>query len=229
MDDQFTPQARRVMQRACDEAQRLNHDYLGTEHVLLGLLREGTSQAARVLSRLGVELRTLRLHIEQIGPGGRFQVLGGKLPRSSRLRWAIESATQQAAGASGFVGPGHLLLALLGDEESTAAQLLLSLGLRPQDVQAALRNELADENIHRAQEDEHLQGSLAPAEPDAGLSLQLPDPERSVTHRGLMARFWHFLLHFLDPDEPVGERPPDGAIRVLGRTPDGQGLGGGRP
>src|SRR5215471_11977693 len=87
MYERFTDRARKVMQLANQEAQRFNHEYIGTEHILLGLVKEGSGVAASVLKSCGIDLRMIRLEVEKIvwaGPANR--VTAGKLPQTPRAR-----------------------------------------------------------------------------------------------------------------------------------------------
>src|SRR5271165_300581 len=119
--DKFTERARKVLSLAQEEAQRFNHNYIGTEHLLLGLVREGEGVAAQVLSNLGVELNKVRSAVEFIiGRGDRI-VLGevGMTPRAKKV---IELAVDEAKRLNArFVGPEHLLLGLIREGEGIAA------------------------------------------------------------------------------------------------------------
>src|SRR4051794_34526249 len=98
MYERFTDRARKVMQLASQEAQRFNHEYIGTEHILLGLVKEGSGVAANVLKNLDVDLRKVRLEVEKIaqtGPGG-DQVFLGKLPHTPRVKKVIEYSADEA-------------------------------------------------------------------------------------------------------------------------------------
>jgi ATP-dependent Clp protease ATP-binding subunit ClpC len=128
--ERFTDRARKVMQLAVREAQRFNHEYIGTEHILLGLVKEGSGVAANVLKNLDVDLRKIRLEVERIvqpGPeGGRPPSARPHTPRAMK---AIECAIEEArALGHNFIGTEHLLLGLLREEESVAGQVLRELG-----------------------------------------------------------------------------------------------------
>ena len=131
MTGEYTPRAARVLGHASREAQRFNHEDIGTEHILLGLVKEGSGLAADVLNNLGIELRRVRLEVERIvqhGPGGE-QVVTGRLPHTPRTKKAIEYAAEAARElGQGAVGPEHLLLGLVREGEGVAAQVLLNLG-----------------------------------------------------------------------------------------------------
>src|SRR3954464_11780339 len=90
MYERFTDRARKVMQLANQEAQRFNHEYIGTEHVLLGLVKEGSGVAANVLKNLEIDLRKIRLEVEKIVQSGPDMVTMGKLPQTPRAKKVIE-------------------------------------------------------------------------------------------------------------------------------------------
>src|SRR6186997_1290784 len=143
MYERFTDRARKVMQLANQEAQRFNHEYIGTEHILLGLVKEGSGVAANVLKNLDIDLRKIRREIEKIvqhGPGGE-QVVMGRLPHTPRSKKVIEYAIAEARGLNHhYVGTEHLLLGLLREEEGVAAQVLIHLGLKLEDVREEVLN-----------------------------------------------------------------------------------------
>jgi ATP-dependent Clp protease ATP-binding subunit ClpC len=131
------------MQLANQEAQRFNHEYIGTEHVLLGLVKEGSGVAANVLKNLDIDLRKIRLEVEKIvqtGPGG-DQVVLGKLPHTPRAKKVIEYSIEEARNLNhNYVGTEHLLLGLLREQEGVAAQVLMNLGLKLEDVREEVLN-----------------------------------------------------------------------------------------
>ena len=133
--EQFTDRARRVMQLAKQEAQRFNHEYIGTEHILLGLVKEGSGVAANVLQNMDVELKKIRLEVEKIVQTGPELVAVGQLPFTPRAKQVIELAMEEArALGHNYVGTEHLLLGLLRENEGVAAQVLLNLDLGLDDV-----------------------------------------------------------------------------------------------
>jgi hypothetical protein len=135
MYERFTDRARRVMRQADEEARRLQHKHVGTEHVLLGLLKEGSGDAANVLSALGVEYRVVRLEVEKTVPSAPEAVTMGKLPQTPRAKAVIEYAIKWARDLDHqYVGTEHLLLGLLREQEGVAAQVLRNLGLKLEDV-----------------------------------------------------------------------------------------------
>jgi ATP-dependent Clp protease ATP-binding subunit ClpC len=130
MYERFTDRARKVLQFSNQEAQRFNHEYIGTEHILLGLVKEGSGVAAETLKRLGIDLRKVRLEVETIVQAGPDIVTLGKLPQTPRAKRAIELAINEAQTLNhNHVGTEHLLLGLLGEMKGVAAQILRNLGL----------------------------------------------------------------------------------------------------
>ncbi len=141
MYERFTDRARKVMQLANQEAQRLNHEYIGTEHILLGLVKEGSGVAANVLKNLDIDLRKIRLEIEKFVQLGPDMVTMGKLPQTPRAKKVIEYSIEEARNLNhNYVGTEHLLLGLLREQEGVAAQVLVSLGLKLEDVREEVLN-----------------------------------------------------------------------------------------
>jgi ATP-dependent Clp protease ATP-binding subunit ClpC len=135
MFERFTDRARRVMGLANQEAQRFNHESIGTEHVLLGLIKEGSGVAANVLRNLGVDLKRVRMEIEKKVPSGHDMVTMGRLPFTPRAKKVIELAFEEArALGHNYVGTEHLLLGLLRESEGVAAQVLVEQGLKLEEV-----------------------------------------------------------------------------------------------
>ncbi len=135
MYERFTDRARKVMQLANQEAQRFNHEYIGTEHVLLGLIKEGSGVAANVLKNLEVDLRKIRLEVEKLVQSGPDMVTMGKLPQTPRAKKVIEYSMEEARNLNhNYVGTEHILLGLLREQEGVAAQVLMNLGLKLEDV-----------------------------------------------------------------------------------------------
>jgi ATP-dependent Clp protease ATP-binding subunit ClpC len=141
MYERFTDRARKVMQLANEEARRLNHEYIGTEHILLGLVKEGAGVAANVLKNLDIDLRKIRLEIEKIVFSGPDMVTMGKLPQTPRAKKVIEYSIEEARNFNhNYVGTEHLLLGLLREQEGVAAQVLMNLGLKLEDVREEVLN-----------------------------------------------------------------------------------------
>jgi hypothetical protein len=127
--DKFTERARRVLTLAQEEAKRFNHNYIGTEHLLLGLVREGEGVAAKVLRSLGVELDKVRSQVEFIiGRGDRM--IAGEIGLAPRSKKVIELAVDEARRLGHhYIGTEHLLLGLVREGEGVAAGVLESLGV----------------------------------------------------------------------------------------------------
>src|SRR6266436_7548549 len=131
MSNRFTERAQRVILIAQEEAKRLNHDYVGTEHILLGLIALGEGVAAQVLANLGVDLRRVRAEIEKIVGTGDNVMLLGEIPFTPRAKKVLELAVEEAQNMGhSHVGTEHLLLGLIREEEGVAAQVLENLGVR---------------------------------------------------------------------------------------------------
>jgi ATP-dependent Clp protease ATP-binding subunit ClpC len=141
MYERFTDRARKVMQLANQEAQRFNHEYIGTEHVLLGLIKEGSGVAANVLKNLDVDLRKIRLEVEKLVQSGPDMVTMGKLPQTPRAKKVIEYSMEEARNLNhNYVGTEHILLGLLREQEGVAAQVLMNLGLKLEEVREEVLN-----------------------------------------------------------------------------------------
>jgi len=130
MFNRFTERARKVIVLAKEEARRFNHDYIGTEHLLLGLIREGEGVAAAVLQKLGLDLETIRIEVEKlVQPGPQTQVLGD-IPFTPRSKKSLELSAEEArALGHNYIGTEHLLLGLVREGEGMAYRVLLNLGL----------------------------------------------------------------------------------------------------
>ena len=130
-DEHYSDRSGRVMHLANKEAQRFSHEYIGTEHVLLGLIAEGQGIGASVLKNLDIDLEKTRREVERIiirGPATTYSV--DKLPLTPRVKKAIEYAIQEARTLNhNYVGTEHLLLGLVREREGVAAQVLMNLGL----------------------------------------------------------------------------------------------------
>ncbi|MCG2713615.1 MAG: ATP-dependent Clp protease ATP-binding subunit [Candidatus Omnitrophica bacterium] len=130
MFNRFTERARKVIILAKEEARRFNHDYIGTEHILLGLIREGEGVAAAVLQKLGVSLENIRLEVEKlVQPGPTTQIIGD-IPFTPRAKKALELAAEEARSLGhNYIGTEHLLLGLIREGEGISSQVLLNLGM----------------------------------------------------------------------------------------------------
>ncbi len=137
MNYNFTDRVRKVLAMAREEAIRLQHDYVGTEHILLGLIREGEGVAAAVLTNLNVDLEQIHERIEESVRKGKATIALGELPYTSRAKKVLEYAMAEARELNHtYVGTEHLLLGLLREEKGIAAQVLNSLGVTLEDARA---------------------------------------------------------------------------------------------
>jgi ATP-dependent Clp protease ATP-binding subunit ClpC len=128
MFERFTDRARRVVVLAQDEARRLNHNYIGTEHILLGLIHEGEGVAARALQSLGISLEAVRQQVEEIIGRGQ-QVPSGHIPFTPRAKKVLELSLRESLQLGhNYIGTEHILLGLIREGDGVAAQVLVRLG-----------------------------------------------------------------------------------------------------
>src|SRR3989475_6766237 len=133
--DRFNDRAKRVLALAQDEAIRFNHNYIGVEHLLLGLIREGEGVAARALDSLGVELSKVRAAVEFIIGRGDSTTAPSEITLSPRTKMVIELAIDEARKLGhSHVGTEHLLLGVVRDDQSIGAGVLQALGVSPEKV-----------------------------------------------------------------------------------------------
>src|SRR5512144_2260525 len=154
MFDRFTDRAKKVMNLARQEAQRFNHEYLGTEHILLGLVQEGSGVAANVLKNMGIDLNKIRTEVEKIVKTGPSMVTMGQLPFTPRAKKVLELSMEEAGNLGhNYIGTEHLLLGLIKENEGIAAQVLLNLGVKLEDVREEVLDFLgADSNEEEEEE-----------------------------------------------------------------------------
>src|SRR5574341_1461730 len=159
----FTDRVRKVLQMAREEAARLHHEYVGTEHILLGLIREGEGVAAAVLTNLNVDLEEIQQKIEETVKKGKAAAAAGPdLPYTSRAKKVLELAMSEARGLNhSYVRTEHLLLGLLREEKGIAAQVLTDAGVNLEQARA---------------ETLRLLGSEMPSAPAAGGPATGPQP-----------------------------------------------------
>ncbi len=137
MFDRFTERARKVIILAKEEAKRFNHDYIGTEHILLGLIKEGESVAAAVLQNLGLSLDTIRLEVEKLVQFGPSTIVSGDIPFTPKAKKVIELAMDEARRLGhNYIGTEHLLLGLIKEGEGVASHVLMNVGLDLNKVRA---------------------------------------------------------------------------------------------
>ncbi len=166
MFERLTDRARKVMALANQEAQRFNHEYIGTEHILLGLVKEASGVGANVLKNLGIDLRKVRLEVEKLVKSGPEMVTMGKLPQTPRAKKVLEYAIEEARNLNhNYVGTEHLLLGLLREQDGVAAQVLVNLGLKLEEVREEVLNLLGaggDPEEEQPQNPAEAQGEQAP-------------------------------------------------------------------
>lgn len=137
MFERFTDRARRVVVQAQQEARSLNHDHIGTEHVLLGLLGEPEGAAARALTELGIKLEACRARVEEIIGRGDEPFPGDHIPFTPGAKKALELSLRESLGLGhSFIGTGHLLLGLVREGAGAAAQALITSGTELEAVRA---------------------------------------------------------------------------------------------
>ena len=128
MFERFTDRARRVVILAQEEARMLNHGYIGTEHILLGLIREGDGVAAKALELLGISLEAVHQQVEEIIGRGQHAP-SGHIPFTSPAKEVLELSLREALQLGhNYIGTEHILLGLIREGEGVAAQVLVKLG-----------------------------------------------------------------------------------------------------
>jgi ATP-dependent Clp protease ATP-binding subunit ClpC len=128
MFNRFTDRARRVVVLAQEEARMLNHNYIGTEHILLGLIHEGEGVAAKALESLGISLEGARQQVEEIIRRGQ-QAPSGHIPFTPRAKKVLELSLREAQQLGhNYIGTEHILLGLIREGKGVAAQVLVKLG-----------------------------------------------------------------------------------------------------
>ncbi|PCJ63319.1 MAG: NDP-hexose 4-ketoreductase [Planctomycetota bacterium] len=146
MFDRFTDRARKVLGFAKSEAERLNHDYIGTEHILLGLIKEGSGVAANVLENLSIDLEKVRVEVEKLVEIGPDTITGGQPPYTPRAKRVLELALEEARNLDhNYVGTEHILLGLIRENEGMAAQVLTNLSISIDDVRSEVLDLLGTE------------------------------------------------------------------------------------
>ena len=164
MFDRFTDRAKKVMNLARQEAQRFNHEYLGTEHILLGLVQEGSGVAANVLKNMGIDLTKIRSEVEKIVKTGPSMVTMGQLPFTPRAKKVLELSMEEAGNLGhNYIGTEHLLLGLIKENEGIAAQVLMNLGVKLEDVREEVLDFLGADSNEEEDEESGQQEGAAPS------------------------------------------------------------------
>ena len=195
MFERLTDRARKVMALANQEAQRFNHEYIGTEHILLGLVKEGSGVGANVLKHLEIDLRKVRLEVEKLVKSGPDMVTMGKLPQTPRAKKVIEYAIEEARSLNhNYVGTEHLLLGLLREQDGVAAQVLMNLDLKLEDVREEVLNLLG---AGVGQADDIDEEDMEPSAGDA----PSPSPRRGKSKTPALDSFGRDLTELAKKDE----------------------------
>ena len=176
----FTERVRRVLAMARDEAARLHHEYVGTEHLLLGLVAEGEGVGATVLQQLNVDLADIRSRVEEeVKSGDASHPVGSELPYTSRAKKVLELSMASARDLEhSYVGTEHLLLGLLREEKGIAAQVLTELGAHYGDVLAETLRLLGTDVPARWSMSS---GTGAPRPRSTSIAIEVRRPDGSVT------------------------------------------------
>jgi ATP-dependent Clp protease ATP-binding subunit ClpC len=163
MMNNFTPRAQQVLQLARKEADRFNHNYVGTEHLLLGLIKLGQGVAVNVLQKMGLDLETVHMEVEkQVGSGPETKMVGN-IPYTPRVKKVLALAGKEAKSLQhSYVGTEHILLGLLREGEGVAARVLKNLEVDIERTRTEILREL-DPNFAPQEE-----GDTVPAEPGGG-------------------------------------------------------------
>ena len=163
----FTPRAQQVLALARKEADRLNHNFLGTEHLLLGLIKLGQGVAVNVLQKMGLDLETVRMEVEKQVGTGPDQKMIGNIPYTPRVKKVIALAQKEAKNLNHtYVGTEHLLLGLLREGDGVAAKVLRALDVDIEQCRQEILKEL-DPNF-AAQAGEEQPPGESPAEKQTG-------------------------------------------------------------
>ena len=150
----FTPRAQQVLALARKEADRFNHNFVGTEHLLLGLIKLGQGVAVNVLQKMGLDLETVRLEVEKQVGTGPDQKQVGNIPYTPRVKKVLNLASKEAKALQHtYVGTEHILLGLLREGEGVAARVLKNLDVDIEQTRNEILKEL-DPNFSAAQEEE---------------------------------------------------------------------------
>jgi ATP-dependent Clp protease ATP-binding subunit ClpC len=231
MFERFTDRARRVVVLAQDEARRLNHDYIGTEHILLGLVQEGEGVAAQALESLGIGLDAVRHQVEEVVGRGK-EPPGGHIPFTPRAKKVLELSLREALQLGhDYIGTEHILLGLIREGEGVAAQVLANLG-----ADLNLVRQQVIQLLHSHQIEGHERLSTArPAGPSARLELIVNRQTEAIIGRldAIDARLAGIEGHLgIAQPVPPGESPADegpAEASSAGEGPAGEGPAGEGP
>jgi ATP-dependent Clp protease ATP-binding subunit ClpA len=199
--ERFTERAKKVLTLAQEEAERSHHSYIGTEHLLLGLLREGEGLAAKVLDNLGVEIGKVRSTIESV-LGRNERIIIQQIIPTSRVKKVIEISFEEARRMGhNDVGTEHLLLGLMIEGEGVAVHVLRDLGVQLDTVRDEIQRLLSDGVSESSASS--LASSATPVNGDRVL-VHDPDPPHRLWE-GMVKGVDGDAYHMAIPDRPAGE------------------------
>jgi ATP-dependent Clp protease ATP-binding subunit ClpC len=194
----YTPRAQQVLALARKEADRFNHNFLGTEHLLLGLIKLGQGVAVNVLQRMGVDLEAVRMEVEkQVGMGPDQKVSGGNIPYTPRVKKVLALAAKEAKALNHtYIGTEHILLGLIKEGDGVAARVLKNLDVDLEQTRQEILKEL-DPNFH------------SPEEVPAGESGEKPPEKKGEIKTPALKAFGRDLTEIArkgDMDPVIGRR-----------------------
>src|SRR5579884_1882687 len=172
----FTPRAQQVLALARKEADRFNHNFVGTEHLLLGLIKLGQGVAVNVLQKLGLDLETVRMEVEKQVGTGPVQKMIGNIPYTPRVKKVLALANKEAKNLNHtYVGTEHILLGLLREGDGVAARVLKNLDIDIEQTRQEILKEL-DPNFSASEEQQHTEGENPerPAQPEKKGEVKTP-------------------------------------------------------
>ncbi len=141
MFEKFSDRSRKIMSLANEQVHRFNHEYIGTEHILLGLAAEGSGGGAKILRNMGVDLKGMLTEVEKLVKAGSKPITHGKMPQTPRAKKVIEYAIEEARALQyKYIGTEHILVGLLRVTDGVAAQVLNNLGATLEDVRSQLKD-----------------------------------------------------------------------------------------
>ena len=221
MFERFTNQSRRAVVVAQEEARDFRHGYIGTEHILLGLMREGTGSAARVLASMDVTLDAVRREVEAAVGRGEDERSSGPIPFTPRAKKSLERSLRESIQlGSGYIGTGHLLLGLISEEEDVAVRILVTLGADRDALRVRVTQDIRE---HPEQPEPPEAGVFAAT---AARLRSAPPPRQPAEIRNLLeaidARLSAIERHLgIIPDEPWSPAEAAGEAEGAGRAQAG--------
>ncbi len=211
MYERFTDRARKVMQLANQEALRFKHHYVGTEHILLGLVREGLGVAANVLMDRNIAPRRIRREVDKIVRFGFDVVAAGSLPQTPGAKKVVELSVEEAHQLNHkYVGTEHLLLGLLREEEGVAAQVLKNLGLTADDVREEVLKSRGTEHDPQSRLRHFFESQERELPPDAQQAVDAVNAHIELLNQGKVAAIteqdFETAVHLRDQADRLQQR-----------------------